>query len=583
MSKIDLIPPSNGKEPIRTGLWTNFKQVFKKLFSGNSIRCKIPNVTLINKIVEKVNTSRMTFHSKIFPFSKIFTGSKVSHAEIENKSVEKANAPGSISCSRTSFEHVMDCYKSAIELAYREKNKWGMAYQRELEAIGNAYEGGNKKEFVKLAKRAKALYYKAIKEISGSDAGARQYIVQTLNENKATWNTVINDIQFRGESGANYSVRSKTTPIREAGIFEHLTDGGTRGISSNDRTSKHLVNAWETELTAPPSTPNGIPETLFKGLRHGCINGDKSRADELIQSAIYQQLDGANFGNLQNGDRVKLNLASVQLLSHTRLAGDGKIGLNQIEELKKFLPADGSDTVDFTIRVPDPSGSGGTVEKTIKLELNLLTFNFGVNLQTRLGLGKSKEEDAINLSNLEKMLGSDFTQRKFSEENLPSGGLLKQHLEKISDPQERKIILELANQIGDLWVSGKYREAADNPYAMPARVALLTYKLGFVSSFNCKSGKDRTGVCDAEIKQLATCIEANGRVPAIDEKPTEVDRVNFTNMHKLCGSHEVLQACTGVHGSKIPFMKRGFYNRFAEEFREEFFGVTNSFGIANGG
>jgi hypothetical protein len=154
-------------------------------------------------------------------------------------------------------------------------------------------------------------------------------------------------------------------------------------------------------------------------------------------------------------------------------------------------------------------------------------------------------------------------------------------LSEIKDEKERGILLDLANQIQDLWTSGQYRAATDNPYAMPARVGYLAHRLGLVPSFNCKSGKDRTGVCDAEIKTIAAYIEANGKVPEL-HNPQEVDRDNFTKMHVQCGSREVLLSCTGVHGSKVPFMKQAFYNRFREGFRDEFWGVISKFGIIPG-
>jgi hypothetical protein len=71
-----------------------------------------------------------------------------------------------------------------------------------------------------------------------------------------------------------------------------------------------------------------------------------------------------------------------------------------MEKLRKFLSEDERGK-DFTIKVPDRNSPGKTIEKKVKPKLNLLTFNFGVNSHTRLGMRRLEEEDARNSHNLQ--------------------------------------------------------------------------------------------------------------------------------------------------------------------------------------
>ncbi len=510
--------------------------------------------------------------------------------DIDNKIKDLNN----FSYSKEAFKHVINLYKDAINR--NPDKKQSNTTIQQLNNLIATYNKESRDRFIELSKQVKKIYKNAI----NSDKNAKQKIVESLNCCSNTWKTHKNNFTYKSNDGIKMSkITSTITPACEMNIFDYFHENGERGISSNDRKSEHLLNAWGTELKSSD-------KILFKGIRHGCTSGKESRTNEMIQMALYQQLkeqrkqqeqgeqqgqqaQGSTLNDLKNDKVIELNLSSTQLLTHTNIAGDKDIGLKQIETLKKYSTqqkenSESNEAIDFTLHLPNNQ------TKNVKLKLNLLTFNFGVNLQTRWNLGRSKEEDAINLENLQKLLGKEFLGNK---SNPIPAGILKNKLDKIDSEinnpsddknkkaeleKEKEILIELATQIRELWNSGKYRAADKNPYAMPARIALLTYKLGYVSSFNCKSGKDRTGVLDAEIKNLAAYIEINGEVSGYIKEPTQVDKENLSNMHSNCGSKEVLIACTGVMGSKIPFMPN-FYGRFSDEYKKEFLGITNDFGI----
>ena len=71
------------------------------------------------------------------------------------------------------------------------------------------------------------------------------------------------------------------------------------------------------------------------------------------------------------------------------------------------------------------------------------------------------------------------------------------------------------------------------------------------SAFNCKSGKDRTGMLDAEVKHLATTVALGGRVPVPDHEPDSREMGNRLDMALNSGNHEMQQLNTGYMGYKL--------------------------------
>ena len=66
----------------------------------------------------------------------------------------------------------------------------------------------------------------------------------------------------------------------------------------------------------------------------------------------------------------------------------------------------------------------------------------------------------------------------------------------------------------------------NQPYAVPARVALIANELDLAVDFNCKSGKDRTGMLDAQIQALMADLVI--RNPGLQYKPEPTVRVEET-------------------------------------------------------
>ncbi len=136
---------------------------------------------------------------------------------------------------------------------------------------------------------------------------------------------------------------------------------------------------------------------------------------------------------------------------------------------------------------------------------------------------------------------------------------------------------QLGRQLAAMWQDGSYRHAGDQPYKFAARLALLSFRLGAGTAFNCKSGKDRTAQLDLEIKLLAfQCESRRGNPRHVDiggasttqtvlppyEGRTDLDRYQLQSFIFQDVSRTVMQRYnTGVEGSKLNYWK-ALYDSF---------------------
>ena len=150
---------------------------------------------------------------------------------------------------------------------------------------------------------------------------------------------------------------------------------------------------------------------------------------------------------------------------------------------------------------------------------------------------------------------------------------LSKFLKSDASIEQKEIVLQLAQQIADIWVHEKYENGKD-PYAMQSRLAVLSHKLGLSTTFNCKSGKDRTGIMSAECNYLALAIDGTGEVPKPYKDLQEWQKLNLSRSLDTSGASKVTQACTGIQGLKIV---RLFLKLF------KFDDIANRFGEVRGG
>ncbi len=117
--------------------------------------------------------------------------------------------------------------------------------------------------------------------------------------------------------------------------------------------------------------------------------------------------------------------------------------------------------------------------------------------------------------------------------------------------QRATLAQELLDQVREMHRDGSYRTAGKEPYKMPARLALLGHMLGLKIAFNCKSGKDRTGELDAEVKHLRLQMELTGHVPHYERDRTPVERDHFHEVLTHSGNFEMQRLNTGYAGFKL--------------------------------
>ena len=156
------------------------------------------------------------------------------------------------------------------------------------------------------------------------------------------------------------------------------------------------------------------------------------------------------------------------------------------------------------------------------------------------------------------------------------GGMVAQYLTRpgVSD-RDRNLVAALRSQIIDLWENRGFRETGEDPYRLPARLAMLGHLMGMMPLFNCKSGKDRTGQMDVACKTLALQIhERNGSLPPLDEPGASMDKHIFQQVAINGGNLEMQRLNTGLAGFKTSGVK-GLDRLFSESAREMHRGLSH--------
>ena len=331
------------------------------------------------------------------------------------------------------------------------------------------------------------------------------------------------------------------------------------------------------------------------------MRGQASRemASEMAVAALVA--DPGKLRNALAGDTVDVALSSISLLtpdSLRHLAGsarsDERTMLNhQTEALRQLAERN-----PVELHVRDDDGS----LRTVKVNVALRQFNFGVNAgavgrmragpvaiasqtpgwRNLMGWGFAMERNNPQLQRLfgeanTAELGGDVAnrladmRREAAERNEYLGQMEATiaNLRSFADNAavQRNAALQraelatlnkriesldgAARQAKAIWAGNDYRQGGGDPFKMVSRLALVGHLMGETPLFNCKSGKDRTGQLDAEVKFLATAAdESGGRVPAPDEsmeawRPVRNDFVFNT------GNLEMQRLNTGLPGYKL--------------------------------
>ncbi len=110
---------------------------------------------------------------------------------------------------------------------------------------------------------------------------------------------------------------------------------------------------------------------------------------------------------------------------------------------------------------------------------------------------------------------------------------------------------ELTQQIAQIQQDGSYKIAGSEPYKMPTRLAVLAEMFDVKVMWNCKSGKDRTGELDAEIKHFKLQTGLTGKVPHYERTRSPSEIAQFHEVVTHSGNFEMQRLNTGYAGYKL--------------------------------
>ncbi len=384
--------------------------------------------------------------------------------------------------------------------------------------------------------------------------------VKALNNESSSWKTMTKSVIVKGKTGEKLEVRISAVPASEFGVFTHFS--GNQGVSSAERESSHAINMWKSEVKSKSG------EVLFSGIRHGNTRGKMDSSQEIVLAAAVQQYGLEKLQKSDSNHVWVVKLGNVQLMSPTRIAiasVDYDLPFKQAQAFEEL-----SKKPSFKVQITEKSGAPKWI--TLKLEKPVL-FNFGVNSMYYSLKGKMiKSFDSQNENSLIILFGTKIIKEGYGAKNEIElknikGDVgkylakLETDLKKAKNQKEKqkllmnkKKIINLSKQILDIWFETKKRGRSSNPSAIQTRLSGLMFLIGYPVSFNCKSGKDRTGEVSAEINDLMITMEANnGEPPDPYKKLSDAQRVQSSEIFDASSGGQITQSNTGYRGLKVGY------------------------------
>lgn len=371
--------------------------------------------------------------------------------------------------------------------------------------------------------------------------GEAKTLLQSISKdtlNNGRWDIIQDSFSFAGQTFDSMLTPAGQLKLGEKDIFATGYDNKGVCSKSTDETT-HAVNFWVSRFA---ERGNGKP--LFTGIRHAVLSpfglkagsaerrqGALNRAKEVAVAALM--LQPVKLAAALAGETVTLPLTSTGLLTPIDIGPCTE--KSQLWDQMSAWNALNAGPVELAIR----DDKGNVVPVNVRLDI--AAFNFGVN---ELALGRLKLghafSDKYNQLALTKLLGRDLGQ---SSEH---GGWVGQYL--ASRPANAERVSSLASELKQIWANKSHHDDNGEPYKAARRVALLSNEIGITPCWNCKSGKDRTGIMDVVIKhdlasQYLHKIGANSGANDGEKKLMQAVMLNSGNM-------QVQQYNTGAAGNK---------------------------------
>lgn len=361
--------------------------------------------------------------------------------------------------------------------------------------------------------------------------------------NNKVWSKVDTSFHHNGEHYACRQLPAAQMKLGEQNIFP-VSYGGHGVCSSSTREMTHAANLWTSDIRA--QARDGSEQVLFRGVRHGIISpyglekgstarteGARNRACEVVLAALFARPDLLK--DAMAGKEVSLRLVSTSLVTGG-LWKESDMLDDQVyawRELGREQPL-----------VLSLMGDDGELHD-VKINLEVAAFNFGVNeLALKFHLGHA-QSDGFNSTAMNQLLGDDL--RVVAK----PGGWVGEYLAREPKPNNVDSVLLLSFQLKDIWANKSHNRDDGEPYKAAMRAALLAFEIGAVPCWNCKSGKDRTGMLDAELKREVVAMHQKGGLSAPGSKLTQGDQrlLQQTLLHG--GNMEVQAYNTGAPGNKV--------------------------------
>lgn len=392
-------------------------------------------------------------------------------------------------------------------------------------------------------------------DLSGLETAVRRCRAKAMNADTSAWKKVKKEISTSlvvNGVGANRNqkrnvelkiVSSQNPASTIDGLKASYRQDGIHGVICHDNEqTNHAANLWQTSQTLVVG--DGQRKTVFEGLRHGVHSAYKlaagsdarrtanvNHAAETVKAAFLTRPSlRERAAALQNGGTLEFPMTSISLMTPNAFSGEDAMLADQ-NEAWRTVARDG-----VRISVGD---------KTITLKPKIATFSIGVNkaatsffsfLPAVGGWGTSDAMNQVALGELRLRVDA-FAREMTGRQDHESAKRIE-------------VVGKLMRQIEGLFDAKAERNADGSAFKVASRIAVLSYLLGDPPCFNCKSGKDRTGVMDAECKFLATVIETTGDVPDPYAKRTPSEQKLFRELLLEGGGREIQRANIGFAGFK---------------------------------
>ncbi|HCL5350956.1 TPA: type III secretion system effector inositol phosphate phosphatase [Salmonella enterica subsp. salamae serovar [1],40:z35:e,n,x,z15] len=368
----------------------------------------------------------------------------------------------------------------------------------------------------------------------------RDALVKQLNSQP--WQTIKSTLTHNGHHYTNTQLPAAEMKIGAKDIFPSAYQG--KGVCSWDtKNIHHANNLWMSTVSAQE---DGKDKTLFCGIRHGVLTpyhvkdpllrqaGAENKAKEVLTAALFSKPELLT--RALEGEAVSLKLVSVGLLTASNIFGkEGTMVEDQMRAWQSLTQP--GKMIHLKIRNKD-----GELQ-TVKIKPEVAAFNVGVNeLALKLGFGL-KTSDSYNVEALHQLLGDDL------RPEAKPGGWVGNWLAQYPDNYE--VVNRLARQIKDIWKNNLHHNDGGEPYKLAQRLAMLANEIDVVPAWNCKSGKDRTGMMDSEIKREIISLHQTHTLSTPGSLPDASGQKIFQKVLLNSGNLEIQKQNTGGAGNKV--------------------------------